>query len=86
MTRRRIHFDQDENGNYRPVGASTTRHREMLNFRPFETPQLDRKQAEAIGAHFDPKDGITTVTNEKSLREHLARERAAGRDVRWREH
>jgi len=60
--------------------------RAVLNFKELETAQLTREQAEAIGAHFDPRDGITTIRYEKQLREHLARERAAGRDVRWKEH
>lgn len=66
---------------YEPVKGEA-----VLNFKEFETAQLTRQEAEAIGAHFDPKDGVTTVRYEKSLREHLARERAAGRDMRWREH
>jgi hypothetical protein len=70
-----------ETGAYVPVKGAGA-----LNFKEFETAQLTKEQAEAIGAHWDPKDGVTTVRYEKSLREHLARERAAGRDVRWREH
>jgi hypothetical protein len=71
----------EKEGAWVPVKGEAT-----LHFKEFETPQLTRGQAEAIGAHFDEKDGITTVRYEKGLREHLARERGAGRDVRWREH
>lgn len=70
-----------ETGEYVPVKGGA-----VLNFKEFETPQLSRQDAEVVGAHFDPKDGVSTFRNEKSLREYLALEKRRGRDVRWKEH
>jgi hypothetical protein len=77
----RLRFNK-ETGAWDPIDRAGA----VLHFKEFETAQLTEKQAAEIGAHFDPKDGVTTVRYERSLREHLARSKADGRDIRWREH
>jgi hypothetical protein len=77
MTRYRV----TKSGELEPV-----KHRSSLYFREFETAQMTEADAREVGAHYDRKDGVTTVRSEASLRKYLYLERSRGRDVRWREH
>lgn len=54
-------------------------------FKPYITYGMTKTAAERCGA-FRDKEGATHVTSEAQLNRYLANEKAAGREVHWKQH
>ena len=54
-------------------------------FTPFLTHQIHEKDAAELGLERSSDKG-TWIPTEKKLDEYMARQRARGRDCRWRDH